>query len=148
MTAAERIRDAGHDDVLLFDNPSYDDALIGVTEDDRAVYDFDKMVAWLVEHDGMDEIEAVEWIEYNATRALPYYWRPRADHRVPDRMKKGPQRIIPWGFFGQSGLCSIRSPGWQPSRPQSLSRQAGETMTPCLICCSCLSPMIFSVRSL
>lgn len=72
MTAFERIQDAGFDDVLLFDNPSYDDALIGVTEDGRAVYDFDKMVAWLVEHDGVDEIEAIEWIEYNAIRALPY----------------------------------------------------------------------------
>jgi hypothetical protein len=72
MTAFERVKDAGYDDVLLFDNPSYDDALIGVTEDGRAVYDFEKMVAWLVEQDGMTEIEAVEWVEYNAARALPY----------------------------------------------------------------------------
>ena len=72
MTAFERLKDAGLDDVLLFDNPSYDDALIGVTEDGRAVYDFDKMVTWLVENDGMDDLEAVEWIEYNAIRALPY----------------------------------------------------------------------------
>ena len=73
MTAFERLKNAGLDDVLLFDNPSYDDALIGVTEDDRAVYDFDKMVAWLVEHDGMTVDEAIEWIEYNAVRALPYH---------------------------------------------------------------------------
>lgn len=72
MTAFERVSDAGYDDVLLFDNPSYDDALIGVTEDGRAVYDFEKMVAWLVENDGLDDLEAVEWIEYNAIRALPY----------------------------------------------------------------------------
>lgn len=72
MTAFERMKDAGLDDVLLFDSPSYDDALIGVTEDGRAVYDFEKMVAWLVENDGMDDLEAVEWVEYNAVRALPY----------------------------------------------------------------------------
>lgn len=45
MTAAEKIEAAGNDDVIIFDNPSYDDALVGVTEDGRAVYDYDKMVA-------------------------------------------------------------------------------------------------------
>lgn len=45
---------------------------MGVTDDGRAVYDFEKMVAWLVETEDMDEIEAMEWIEYNTIRALPY----------------------------------------------------------------------------
>ena len=30
------------------------------------------MVAWLQENEGMDETEAIEWIEYNTIRALPY----------------------------------------------------------------------------
>ena len=30
------------------------------------------MVDWLVREDGMDVDEAVEWIEYNTIRALPY----------------------------------------------------------------------------
>lgn len=47
-TAEEKIIDAGYEDVLLLSNYSYDDALIGVTEDGRAVYD------------------------YNTIRALPY----------------------------------------------------------------------------
>ena len=51
---------------------SYDTALIGVTQDDRAVYDYDKMVEWLVETQGWDELEAMEWIDYNTLRALPY----------------------------------------------------------------------------
>lgn len=62
-SARERLEDAGYEGVVILDNYSYDDALIGVTEDNRAVYDFDKMVTWL---------EAVEWIEYNTIRALPY----------------------------------------------------------------------------
>lgn len=45
MTAAEKIEAAGFDDVIIFEGYSYDDALVGVTEDGRAVYDFDKMVA-------------------------------------------------------------------------------------------------------
>ena len=38
----------------------------------RFVYDYDKMVQWIVETQGWDELEAVEWIEYNTIRALPY----------------------------------------------------------------------------
>lgn len=73
MTAEEKVRDAGYDDILLLANYSYDDALIGVTEDGRAVYDFDKMVAWLVDTEGFDQMEAIEWIEFNTIRALPYF---------------------------------------------------------------------------
>lgn len=71
-SAAERVQDAGYEDVLLLDSYSYDDALIGVTEDGRAVYDFNKMVAWLMETEGFSQEEAIEWIEYNTIRALPY----------------------------------------------------------------------------
>ena len=72
MTAAEKILAAGYEDVIIFENYSYDDALIGVTEDGRAVYDFDKMVRWLVETEDFTDEEAIEWIEYNTIRALPY----------------------------------------------------------------------------
>lgn len=71
-SARERLLDAGYEDVLILENYSYDDALIGVTEDNRAVYDFDKMVKWLEDNAGMTTEEAVEWIEYNTIRALPY----------------------------------------------------------------------------
>ena len=72
MTAEEKIISAGYEDVILLANYSYDDALVGVTEDGRAVYDFWKMVAWLVEKEGFEETEAIEWIEYNTIRAIPY----------------------------------------------------------------------------
>ena len=39
MTAEEKIQDAGYEDVVILSNYSYDSALIGVTEDGRAVYD-------------------------------------------------------------------------------------------------------------
>lgn len=68
----ERIIDAGYDNVKYLVDYSYDDALIGVTHDDRAVYDFDKMVEWLVANEGFSADEAVEWVEYNTIRALPY----------------------------------------------------------------------------
>ena len=72
MTASERLADYGYEDVIIFSNPGYDDALIGVTEDNRAVYDFDKMVDWLCRNEGFTETDAIEWIEYNTIRALPY----------------------------------------------------------------------------
>ena len=73
MTAQEKLTDAGYDDVVILSNYSYDDALIGVTDGNRAVYDFNKMVEWLIETEGFTDIDAIEWIEYNTVRALPYY---------------------------------------------------------------------------
>lgn len=73
MNAEERLLDAGYEDIKYFVNESYDDALVGVSEDGRAIYDYDKMVDWLInKYDWTDE-EAVEWIEYNTIRALPYF---------------------------------------------------------------------------
>ena len=46
--------------------------VFGVTDEGLVVYDFDKMVEILVDRDGMEEMEAIEWIEYNTIRALPY----------------------------------------------------------------------------
>ena len=71
-SALERILDAGYEDVIYLTNYSYDDALIGITVDNRAVYDFDKMVEWLVQNEDFEPLEAIEWIEYNTIRALPY----------------------------------------------------------------------------
>lgn len=72
MTAEEKLLDAGYEDVQLFDGYEYDDALIGVTSDGRAVYDFNMMVDWLMREEGWSDIDAIEWIEYNTIRALPY----------------------------------------------------------------------------
>ena len=65
MTARERIENESFEDVIIFDNPSYDDALIGVTTDNRAVYDYDKMIEWLVTKENMDYEEAADFINWN-----------------------------------------------------------------------------------
>lgn len=59
--------------IVLFSNFDYEDAFIGVSNDDRAIYDWEKMVAYLVDKQGMSEEEAVDWIDYNTIRALAYY---------------------------------------------------------------------------
>ena len=72
MTAEEKILNHGYEDIMILTDYSYDDALIGVTNDDRAVYDFNKMVDWLMKEESWSEEESIEWIEYNTIRALPY----------------------------------------------------------------------------
>ena len=72
MNAKERILDAGYEGVVVFSNYSYDDALIGVSDDNRAIYDYNKMVEWLVKKESFSEEEAIDWIEYNTVRSLPY----------------------------------------------------------------------------
>ncbi len=73
MTAEEKLLENGYEGVKYLTDFSYDDALIGVTDDNRAVYDYEKMVQWLVETEGWTYEEAAEWIDYNTIRALPYF---------------------------------------------------------------------------
>jgi hypothetical protein len=83
VSAAELLEEWGYEDVVIFDNPSFDNALIGVSEDNRAVYDYDKMVIWLAITWAISREEAVEFIEYNTIRALPYYENhPIVMHRL------------------------------------------------------------------
>lgn len=65
------VLDCGLEDenVILFDNPAYADAFIGMSSDNRAVYDFDKMVSALVEEDDMTEEDAIEYLDYNVIGA-------------------------------------------------------------------------------
>lgn len=66
------VEDLGYEDVRLFSEPDFADAFIGMSSDNRAVYSYPKMLGCLINR-GMDEEEAVEFIEFNTLRALPYY---------------------------------------------------------------------------
>ena len=72
MNAEERLLEYGYEGVKFLVNESYDDALIGVSDDNRAIYDFNKMIEWLIKEYGWSDMEAIEWIEMNTLRALPY----------------------------------------------------------------------------
>ena len=72
MSAEERLLENGYVGVTFLTEYSYDDALIGVTEDGRAVYDYEKMIQWLMDTEGWSCEEAMEWIYYNTLRSLPY----------------------------------------------------------------------------
>ena len=48
-------------------------AVIGVSQDNRIIYDFDKIIEILMSRDGMTEFEALEYYSFNIERAFPYY---------------------------------------------------------------------------
>lgn len=72
MNNRQTLVDLGYEDTIVFDNPSFDTAIIGTTSDGRAVYSFDKMVEELMETEEMEYDEATEFIECNTIRSLPY----------------------------------------------------------------------------
>ena len=68
----EALCDMGHEDAIIFDGPEFDDAIVGVTDEGQVVYDYDKMVQSMMQQDNISEEEAIEFIEFNTIRALPY----------------------------------------------------------------------------
>ena len=72
MNAEEKLLDAVYEGIKYLTNYSYDDALIGVSNDGRAIYDYNIMIDWLMKKEGWSDNEAIEWIEFNTVRALPY----------------------------------------------------------------------------
>lgn len=66
------LADMGYEDTIVFENPAYETAIIGISYDDRAIYDLDLMIDYLVKNDGMTEEEALEFIDYNTVRACDY----------------------------------------------------------------------------
>lgn len=72
MSVNLSLREELPEDALVFDNLAYDSAIIGVTTDDRVVYDYDKMVEDLVVNENFTLEEAMEWIDYNTIGVLPY----------------------------------------------------------------------------
>ena len=75
----DEIESRGFEDTVILDDPSFDDAIIGITEDGHLIYNYDSMVNHMVDSyikEGINEDEAytsaIEWISYNTIRAIPY----------------------------------------------------------------------------
>lgn len=68
------LTEIGLENSIVFENPDYDSAIIGYDDNTgRIIYDYDKMIEHLMGADGMTYEEAMEFIEYNTLRAIPYY---------------------------------------------------------------------------
>lgn len=66
------LNDLGYEETVVFENPSYLKAIIGISDDGALCYSYEKMVQCLMEEDKMEQEEAMEFIDYNTIRALPY----------------------------------------------------------------------------
>ena len=72
MTNREKLAENGYEESVVFENPDYDAAIVGVTVDGQVIYDFYKMIDCLKEEFGMSEEEAVDFIDNNTIRACAY----------------------------------------------------------------------------
>jgi len=61
------------EEILMFSNPDFPNSIVGISTDDRVIYDYDLMVQDLIQTENMSEIEAIEFIDYNTIRSLSYY---------------------------------------------------------------------------
>lgn len=62
---------------ILLDNPDFDNSIIGISDDNRVIYDEGRMASEFAEDNTTDDdscslTEAYEFIEYNTLRAIPY----------------------------------------------------------------------------
>lgn len=68
----ELLSNDGYEDSVLFENPSYETAVIGISDTGQVCYSYNKMVEYLMKTDEMTEEDAIDFIDYNTIRALPY----------------------------------------------------------------------------
>lgn len=61
-----------HEDTVVLESPDYLSAIVGISEEGRLIYSYDRMVEHLMTAENMDAEEAMEFIDYNTIRALPY----------------------------------------------------------------------------
>lgn len=62
----------GEEETVYFTNPDFIDAIIGISDDGRLVYSYSKMVDSLMLGDHMSYEDAIEFIDYNTVRSIPY----------------------------------------------------------------------------
>ena len=68
----EWLCETDHEDTVVLESPDYLSAIVGISEEGRLVYSYNKMVEHLMTAENMDAEEAMEFIDYNTIRALPY----------------------------------------------------------------------------
>lgn len=71
MSVKSLLEELGYEDIIVFDDYG-EETLIGVDSNNCAVYDYDKMIEWTMRNFDCTYEDAVDWIEYNTIRSLPY----------------------------------------------------------------------------
>lgn len=57
---------------VLFDNPAFDNSIIGISTSGNIIYDLELMIEELANDDNITYEDAADFICYNTIRALPY----------------------------------------------------------------------------
>ena len=68
----EDLIDLGYEDAILFEHPSFDECIVGVSTDGRVIYSLSKMVTWYSEKEKVTAEDAWDFIEFKSLGALPY----------------------------------------------------------------------------
>ncbi len=58
--------------IIILEGDEFADGFIGLSTDNRAVYSYDKLVDSLSRSNSWFTDEAIEWLEFNTLRSLPY----------------------------------------------------------------------------
>ena len=61
-----------HEEAAIFNIPSYDNSIVGITDDGHIIYDYDKMVKEFMSENNVTMQEAIKFVEYNTLRTIPY----------------------------------------------------------------------------
>ena len=72
MSVNREIRDNLPENVVVLESPAFDNSIIGISTDGRAIYSYERMIEEYTQDENGDMTEALDWIEYNTIRALPY----------------------------------------------------------------------------
>lgn len=71
MAVNNEIREKLPESAVVFDNSSYDNSIIGVTFDGRAIYSYEKMAEEFMADNDCSYEDAIEWIDYNTLGSSP-----------------------------------------------------------------------------
>lgn len=61
-----------NEEAVIFSNPDFNGCIIGISTDDRVIYSLHKMCKWYKKKNKCSFEEALEFIECNTLRSLPY----------------------------------------------------------------------------
>lgn len=68
----QAVIDMGFEEAVFL-NPDYlDPAIVGITHDTRLIYDYNKLIECYMLAEDWTMEEAIDWIDYNTIRSLPY----------------------------------------------------------------------------
>ena len=68
----EYLEAQGHEETIFFENPSFVKAIIGITDSEQLIYDYNLMIEAAMEEEQWEAEESIEWIDYNTLRTVPY----------------------------------------------------------------------------